>query len=64
MYYARLGGMGCKFLYIDETAVDENLYPIYGYSKKNHPYIVVTTSTKTERIFLLMCIAEDKIIDY
>jgi hypothetical protein len=56
--------MGCKFLYIDETAVDENLYPIYGYSKKNHPYIVVTTSTKTERIFLLMCIAEDKIIDY
>ena len=29
-----------EIIYLDETAIDENLIPIKGYSKKNYPFIV------------------------
>jgi len=31
--------MGLKFIYIDKSDANENLYPSSGYSKINEPYI-------------------------
>ena len=50
--------MGYRFLYLDESAANENLYPSHRYSKKNQLY-VVTTGPKNERIFNLLCISEE-----
>jgi hypothetical protein len=59
--YVTIKKLGYKYLYLDESAANENLFPSHGYSKKNVPYIVQTAS-KTQRITCLLCISEEKVI--
>jgi len=40
--YVTIKKMGYKFIYIDESGANKNLYPSSGYSKINVPYIVTT----------------------
>jgi hypothetical protein len=40
--YLTLKSKGYKFLYLDESAINEQLYPHYGYSKKGSPYIITS----------------------
>ncbi len=51
-----------KFIYIDEACANETSYPLYGYSKKNTPY-VVTTGNKSKKISVLLCITEDTLLN-
>ena len=61
--YCLIQKLGFKFLYLDESAASENLFPSHCYSKINESYIV-TIPPKSEKIFCLLRISEEKIIGY
>jgi hypothetical protein len=59
--YVTIKKLKYKFLYLDESAANENNFPRYGYSQKGIPY-VVATANKTNKLFNLLCISEDKVV--
>ena len=61
--YCTVKKLGYKFLYLDESGADENLYPSAGYIKINESYIV-TTAAKSERISCLLCMSDKKAIGH
>jgi len=50
-------------VYIDESALNESLIPLYGYSKKGEPFIV-QYPPKSERISLIAAITKNEIIGF
>jgi len=50
-------------IYIYETAINESLFPLYGYSKIGEPFII-KYPPKSERLSLIVAINKEEILGY
>jgi hypothetical protein len=63
LIYCNLLNKNKNMVYIDETSIDINLIPKYGYTKKNTPYIMKVTP-KIKTMSLLAAVSKEKIYGY